>query len=65
VFTAAEVTRHAQGLRIGIHDDHGVRAIFVAAPAVVFDRLAGAVLAVRRHRTGSILSAFVRLRSTS
>jgi hypothetical protein len=50
VFAAAEVTCHAQGLRVRVDDDHGVNAIFVAAAAVIFDRLAGAVLA-GRHRT--------------
>jgi GNAT superfamily N-acetyltransferase len=47
-------------LRIGIHDNHGVRAIFVALSAVVFDRLAGAVLAKRVHRARSILLVFGR-----
>jgi hypothetical protein len=49
VFAAAEVTCHAQRLRVRVHDDHGMNAIFVATAAVVFNRLAGAVLAGRRH----------------
>jgi GNAT superfamily N-acetyltransferase len=51
VFAAAEVARHAQGLRVCIDDDDRVDAILVTAAAVIFDGLAGAVLARRAHRT--------------
>ena len=44
-----------------VDDDHGVRAIFVALPAVVFDGLAGAVLAGRRHRTVDLTAFADRL----
>jgi hypothetical protein len=50
MLTAAVVARHAQRLRVGVDDDHGVRAIFVTLPAVVFNGLAGTILAGRRHR---------------
>jgi GNAT superfamily N-acetyltransferase len=51
VLAAAEITRHAQRLRLAIDDDHRVDAIFVTGPAMVFNGLAGAVLAGRGHRT--------------
>ena len=59
VFAAAKVTRHAQRLRVAVDDNHRVDAIFVALPAVVFDRLAGAILAGRRH--GAYWAAFAQL----
>ena len=55
VFAAAEIACHAQRLRVRIHDDHGVRTILMALPAVVFHGLAGAVLAGRVHLTLTIL----------
>jgi hypothetical protein len=49
MFAAAEVARHAQRLCMRIDDDHGVGAIFVAAAAVIFNRLTGSILAGRHH----------------
>jgi hypothetical protein len=50
VGAAAEVAGDAQRLRLAINDDDGVDAILVALPAVVFNGLAGSILAKRRHR---------------
>jgi len=50
VLAAAEIARHAQRLRVGIDDDHGVDAIVVAAAAVIVNRLTGSILAGRHHR---------------
>jgi hypothetical protein len=55
MFAAAVITRHAQGLRVRIHDDHRVRAILVALPTVVFHGLAGTILAGCGHLTLTIL----------
>jgi len=49
VFAPAEITGDAQRLRVAVDDDDRVDAILVALPAVVFDRLAGSILASRRH----------------
>jgi hypothetical protein len=45
MLTPAEVARHAQRLRVRVDDDHGVDAILFALAAIVFNRLAGAILA--------------------
>jgi hypothetical protein len=47
MFAPAEVAGHAQRLRVGVDDDHGVDAILVTLPAVIFDRLSGSINA--RH----------------
>ena len=54
MLAAAEITRHAQRLRVSIDHDDRVDAIFVALPAVVLDGLAGTILAGRCHRTFDI-----------
>jgi hypothetical protein len=49
VLAAAEVTRHAQRLRMRVDHDHGMGAIFVTLPAVILDGLAGPIEAGLRH----------------
>jgi hypothetical protein len=39
VLAAAEVARDPQRLTVTVDDDDGVRAIFMALPAVILDRL--------------------------
>jgi hypothetical protein len=39
VLTAAEVAGNAQRLAVTVDDDDGVRAILMALPAMIFDRL--------------------------
>jgi hypothetical protein len=56
VLAAAEITRDAQRLRMAVDDDDGVDAIFVTRPAVVFNGLAGAILAGGRHRAFDLIS---------
>jgi hypothetical protein len=51
VLAAAEITGDAQRLCVGVDDDHGVNAILVTGPAMILDRLAGPILAKRRHVT--------------
>jgi hypothetical protein len=50
VLAPAKIAGHAQRLRVGVDDDHGVDAIFLALAAVVLDGLSCTVLAWRRHR---------------
>jgi hypothetical protein len=49
VLAAAKVARHPQRLRMAIDDDYGVRAIFVAAAAMILNGLTGSILAEDRH----------------
>jgi len=44
VLAPAEIARHPQRLGVGVDDDHGVDAIFVATATVIFHGLAGPVL---------------------
>jgi hypothetical protein len=50
VFATAEVAGHAQRLRVRVNHDHRVDAILVAAPAMVLNGLAGAILSELGHR---------------
>jgi hypothetical protein len=50
VLAAAEIARDAQRLPMTIDDDHGVDAILVTLPAMVFDGLAGSIYTGREHQ---------------
>jgi GNAT superfamily N-acetyltransferase len=50
MLAAAVITRHAQRLSLAIYDDDGVDAVFLALPAIIFDRLTGTILTRDRHR---------------
>lgn len=65
MFAAAEVACHAQRLRAVVDDDHRVDAILVAAAAVVFDGLAGSVLAWRTHRATLATGMTYRIRTAT
>jgi len=45
VLAAAEIACHTERLAVAVDDDHGVDAILFALAAVVFNGLAGAILA--------------------
>ena len=65
MLAAAEVARDAQRLSVSIDNDHGVDAIFVTAPAVILDGLAGSVLAWRTHRATLATGMTYRIRTAT
>jgi hypothetical protein len=44
MIAATEAARHPNRATLGVHHDHGVRAIGLARSTIVLDRIAGAVL---------------------
>jgi len=51
MLAAAEVTRDAQRLRMGVDHDDRMDTILVTGPAMILDGLAGSILARRGHLT--------------